>query len=82
MVLGRIGLNKCALTNVTRSSFVADCVCHSLALPLSADLCQAAFSTACRCPRLSVWDREQYVTFQLEQLGSLQEAPLEFGVLN
>lgn len=37
MVLGRIGLNKYALTNVTSPSFVAGGICHSFALTLSAD---------------------------------------------
>lgn len=75
MVLGRIGLNKYALTNVTSPSFAAHGTCHSFALKLSADPLFAKQPSALPAAVLG---------FQCEAecLHSLQEVPFEFAVFN
>lgn len=67
MVLDQIGLNKYALTNVTRPCFVADGTCHSFALTMSADSPFVTQPSALSAAVLGFQcETEQYGTFWLE----------------
>lgn len=69
-------------TNVTRSSFVADSTCHSFVSTLSATPpLSSSLQNCLLCPCLWVWDREQYVTFQLEWLKAYRKFPWSLVLL-